>query len=164
MNVEVIFGSLLDVQADAIVNPANSGGWMGGGVAGVIKRAAGVEVEQEAIACAPIPIGEAAATSGGKTKFKKIIHAPTMTRPAERIPVENVALATRAALALADEEGLETLAIPGMGTGVGRVSPADAAEAMLREIRAFRARRIKKIILVDINEEMVRAWRDRLGD
>ncbi len=43
MQSEVLLGSLLEVKADAIVNPANSYGYMGGGggVAGVIKRAGG---------------------------------------------------------------------------------------------------------------------------
>ena len=42
MSVEV--GDLLDAQVDAIVNAANSQLWMGWGVAGAIKRAAGSEV------------------------------------------------------------------------------------------------------------------------
>jgi O-acetyl-ADP-ribose deacetylase len=163
LEIEIRKGSILEVEADAIVNPANSHGWMGGGVAGVIKRAAGPEVEKEAIAQAPIPVGKAAASSGGKTKFKAILHAPTMTEPSEHIPVKNVSLATRAALALADQKGYHTIAIPGMGTGVGAVEPAAAAQAMLDEIRSFKPSKLKKIILVDVNDEMVSAWRKALS-
>jgi O-acetyl-ADP-ribose deacetylase (regulator of RNase III) len=163
LEIEIRKGSILEVEADAIVNPANSHGWMGGGVAGVIKRAAGPEVEKEAIAQAPIPVGNAAASSGGKTKFKEILHAPTMTEPSEHIPVQNVSLATRAALALADQKGHHTIAIPGMGTGVGAVEPDAAAQAMLGEIRSFKPSRLKKIILVDVNDEMVSAWRKALS-
>jgi len=159
LEIQIRKGSLLDVEAEAIVNPANSQGWMGGGVAGVIKRAAGVEVEKEAIAQAPIPVGKAATSSGGKTKFRAILHAPTMTNPAERIPVKNVSLATRAALELADQNNYHTIAIPGMGTGVGAVEPTAAAQAMLSEIQSFKPSRLKKIILIDVNDEMVSAWR-----
>ena len=124
-------GSILEVNAEVIVNAANSLGLMGGGVAGVIKRAAGAEVEQEARGQAPIQVGTAALTSGGKTKFSGIIHAPTMAQPAMRIPADNVALATRAALALADEKGFTSVAVPGMGTGVGGVAHGEAAERMI---------------------------------
>jgi len=86
-----------------------------------------------------------------------------MTEPAERIPVKNVSLATRAALELADKKSYQTIAIPGMGTGVGAVEPTAAAQAMLGEIRSFQPSRLKKIILVDVNDEMVAAWRKALS-
>ncbi|MBI3014850.1 MAG: macro domain-containing protein, partial [Candidatus Tectomicrobia bacterium] len=104
MEIEVQQGSILEARADAIVNAANSQGVMGGGVAGVIRRAAGKEVEEEAVAQAPIPVGSAALTGGGKTRFRGIIHAPTMPQPAQRIPAENVYKATAAALRLAEEK------------------------------------------------------------
>ncbi len=153
---------LLDVNADVIVNAANSHGIMGGGVAGAIKRAAGVGVEQEAMAQAPIPIGQAVLTSGGRTTFKGIIHAPTMPEPGMRIPAENVAQATKAALALADARGFASLAIPGMGTGVGGVDPADTARQMVRTIRAFGAHSLQQVMLVDIDPAMIAAWRNEL--
>jgi O-acetyl-ADP-ribose deacetylase len=160
MKIEVVQGSILDVEADAIVNPANSGGSMGGGVAGVIRRAAGSEVEEEAIKSAPIPVGSAIVTKGGASRFSGIIHAPTMTRPAEAIPVENVRKATRAALQVAEEKKIERIALPGMGTGVGRVSPKEAARVMVEEIAAFKGRSLQKVILVDVAPEMVSAWRE----
>ena len=40
---------LTKLEVDAIVNPANSSGTMGGGVAGAIKRAGGGEIEREAM-------------------------------------------------------------------------------------------------------------------
>lgn len=161
--IEVVQGSILEVDVEAIVNPANSRGEMGGGVAGVIKRAAGQGVEDEAVAQAPIPVGQAVLSSGGKTRFKAILHAPTMVRPAERIPVQNVAAATRAALRLADERGFTSLGMPGMGTGVGAVPPDDAARAMAAELVAFTPTRLARVILVDVLPEMVEAWRRHLS-
>jgi O-acetyl-ADP-ribose deacetylase (regulator of RNase III) len=48
-----------------------------------------------------------------------------------------------------------------MGTGVGGVSHQAAAEAMLRAIKEFEneAKSLKKIILCDIDKEMVEAWK-----
>lgn len=163
LQVTVIQGSILEVDAQVIVNAANSHGVMGGGVAGVIRRAAGAEVETEARQQAPISVGQAVLTSGGRTRFEGIIHAPTMLEPAMRIPPANVALATRAALALADERGFVAIAIPGMGTGVGGVSPNDAASTMLKEIRTFVPRTLRSVTLVDVDPAMMQAWRENLS-
>jgi O-acetyl-ADP-ribose deacetylase (regulator of RNase III) len=163
VTITVAHGSILDVDADVIVNAANSLGIMGGGVAGVIKRAAGQEVEDEARRQVPIPVGTAVLTSGGTTKFKGIIHAPTMPRPAMRVSASNVALATKAALALADQHEFQSIALPGMGTGVGGVAHGDAAAMMIREIQGYSPRSLKWVILIDVDEAMVAAWRARLA-
>lgn len=163
LEVQIMQGSILDVEAQVIVNAANSYGLMGGGVAGVIRHAAGPAVEREARQQAPIPVGMAVLTSGGKTSFQGIIHAPTMPEPVIRIPAKNVAQATRAALQLANSKEFTSLAIPGMGTGVGGVSPIDAAKHMVNEIRAFSPKTLTKIILVDIDPAMVQAWRNQVS-
>ncbi len=163
IQIQIIQGSILDVDTQVIVNAANSHGMMGGGVAGVIRRAAGSVVEQEAMRQAPIPVGTAILTSGGKTSFKGIIHAPTMLEPAIRIPPENVAHATRAALQLADSERFTSLAIPGMGTGTGGVSPINAAQHMLNEMLSFSPQHLKNVVLVDVDAAMVQAWQDRVS-
>ncbi|GAH84142.1 unnamed protein product, partial [marine sediment metagenome] len=122
MSIIVKLGDLTQINCDAIVNPANSFGYMGGGVAGAIKRVGGAEIEKEVVNKAPIVVGKAVSTSAGRLPCKYVIHAPTMKRPAMRIGVENARLATQAALRLAKEMGLSSIAIPGMGTGVGGVS------------------------------------------
>ena len=94
--------------------------------------------------------------------FQGIIHAPTMAKPAMRIPADNVGKATRAALTMADEQGYSTLAIPGMGTGVGGVLPADAAARMIKEIKSFVPRLLTRVILIDVDPTMVKAWREQL--
>ncbi|WP_333784060.1 ADP-ribose-binding protein [Thermocrinis sp.] len=162
MHIQVIKGSLLEVDADVIVNPANSLGLMGGGVAGVIKRFGGKEIEEEAVRKAPIEVGNAILTSAGSLKFKGVIHAPTMEEPAMATTEEKVRKAVRAALKLADELGFESLAMPGMGTGVGRLPKDISARAMIEEIKAFSAKNLKKVILVDLDEKMVKAWRENL--
>lgn len=135
--IEVIKGDITRVNYEAIVNPANSYLVMGGGVAGAIKRAGGKEIENEARRFAPIPVGEAVITGAGKLLAKYVIHAPTMERPAMRTTLEKVRLATRAALKKAEERGIKEIAFPGMGTGVGGVSPYDAAIVMVKEITDF---------------------------
>jgi O-acetyl-ADP-ribose deacetylase (regulator of RNase III) len=161
MTVVVEKGDLTQIDCDAIVNPANSFGYMGGGVAGAIKRIGGIEIEKEAASKAPIEVGKAVATTAGTLPCKYVIHAPTMKQPAMRIDVENVKLATQAALELGIELNLKTIAIPGMGTGVGRVPVEDAAEAIVGIAKEFE-NKFEKIILIDRNEEMVNSFNSYL--
>lgn len=159
MSIIVIKGDLTQTECDAIVNPANSFGFMGGGVAGVIKRVGGIEIEKEAISKAPIPIGKAVATTAGNLPCKYVIHAPTMKQPAMRIGTENVKLATKAALELGVKLNLKSIAIPGMGTGVGGVPTHEAAKAMVNIAKEFE-NKFEKIILIGIHEDLVKSFRN----
>lgn len=161
MSIIIQKGDLTQIICDAIVNPANSYGYMGGGVAGAIKHIGGIEIEKEAISKAPINVGSAVATSAGKLPCRFVIHAPTMKKPAMKIGVENVKLATKAALDLAYELKLKSVAIPGMGTGVGRVPEEEAAEAIVTISKEFE-NKFEKIILIDRNNSMVETFKNFL--
>lgn len=158
--IDVRRWNLTEQVADAICNPANSLMYMGGGAAGALKRAGGEEIEREALKHAPVPVGKAVATTAGKLQARWVIHAPTMERPAMRTTTEKVYLATKAALECAQEAGAESIVIPGMGTGVGGVSPQAAAKAMVRALKEFASitTSLTKITLCDLSDEMVRAW------
>ena len=106
---------------------------MGAGVAAAIKRKGGVIIEEEAIRQGPIDVGEAVLTTGGNLMATHVIHAAVMG-PDLKTDADQVAKATRALLALADKHRITSLALPGLGTGVGHVPPALSAEAMLREV------------------------------
>jgi O-acetyl-ADP-ribose deacetylase (regulator of RNase III) len=161
--IVVLKGDLTQMEADAIVNPANSSGSMGGGVAYCIKKAGGDIVEKEAIRKAPIPVGKAVITAGGTLKAGYVIHAPTMKSPAMRIPAENARLATRAALGLAITKGLKTIAFPGMGTGVGGLGYEEAAKVMIAEIEKKLAR-FEYVYLVCMDDGFMSACRRALDE
>ncbi len=163
VEIEIRQGSILEAGTESIVNAANSIGVMGGGVAGVIRKAAGESVEREAIKKGPTPVGKAVVTTAGQLPFKGIVHAPTMERPAMLIPPSNVGRATNAALHAAEHEKFVSLALPGLGTGVGGVSAAEAAREMVKAITALKNKHLKKVVLVDISGEMVQAWREALN-
>ncbi len=163
LRFRVIKGDITRVKADAIVNPANSLMVMGGGVAGALKRVGGTVIEKEALRYAPVPVGKAIATTAGKLDAKHVIHAPTMERPAMRIGIDNVVKAVHAALVKAEELGVDCIAFPGMGTGVGGVDPKEAARAMIDEIIGFWGEKKGKcIILVAFDEELYRAFMEAL--
>jgi O-acetyl-ADP-ribose deacetylase (regulator of RNase III) len=84
-----------------------------------------------------------------------------MNQPAMRIGVDNVQLAIRAALKKAEELKIKTIAIPGMGTGVGGVSENDAARAMINVTKEFEDK-FEKIMLIGFNDSLIKAFYDYL--
>ena len=163
MQIIVEQGDLTKKKVDAIVNPANSAGLMGGGVAGVIRRIGGAAIEEEAVKHSPIPIGKAVLTTGGNLPCQGVIHAPTMVRPAERATGEVVQKATEGALQCAEEAGLSSIAFPGMGTGVGRLPLDVAAETMVSGIRAHPAKKLSHVYLIGFEKEMVEAFQNAVA-
>jgi len=160
--IEIRKASITTCQVDAVVNPANSFGFMGGGVAGVIKAVGGQIIEDEAISQAPVQVGDAVITSAGDLVCHKIIHAPTMHNPAERTDAHKVFCAAKAALELADKQGFGSIAMPGMGTGVGGLNKLEAAKAIVKAIKCIKFKSIEKILLMDIDEEMIGAFEKAL--
>ncbi|GAA4841045.1 macro domain-containing protein [Saccharopolyspora rosea] len=133
-------GSVLDLGIDAVVSPANSYGWMRGGIDAVYARAF-PEVEQQVRSAVlayhggELPVGEALLVPTGVPNPIWLFSAPTMREPGERLPADTVHpyLAARAVLRLWADGVLEngapvrqvvrSVAMPGLGTGVGGVPP-----------------------------------------
>lgn len=156
-------GNIIDETSDAIVCPANSFNHMRGGVAAVIRKAAGDIVEQDAMALAPVSVGKAVLTTGGLLKARYVIHAPTMRLPVEHCDVTKVKKAVLAALTCAEQHHLSSISFPGMGTGTGEVSYVDAADAMVTEIKAYldeNDSELTLIVLVAYSDEFYRCVLD----
>ncbi|MFB3879916.1 MAG: macro domain-containing protein [Armatimonadota bacterium] len=162
----LVQGDICDRDADAIVNAANNELWMGGGVAGAIKRRGGQEIEQQAMAQGPIAIGESAVTAGGKLRARYVIHAAVMGQEL----VTNASLirkATLSALGKADELGLKIISFPALGTGVGGFPIGDCARIMRKAVsdHAGAGTRIEVVELVlfgrEAYEEAARALSER---
>lgn len=162
LEIEIQQGDITKVKADAIVNPANSFGWMGSGSAGAIKKAGGEEIEKEAVDNAPLEIGRAIKTTAGKLPHQAVIHAPTLESPTEKAQSYNVAISVKGALFLADDQKFKTIAMPGMGTGVGGFPEKEAAKVMIKELKNFQPMNLEKVILIDIDEKVVKAWQANL--
>ncbi|RLE50371.1 MAG: macro domain-containing protein [Candidatus Methanomethylicota archaeon] len=163
VEVEVKRGNIVEEEVEAIVNPANSYMIMGGGVAGAIKKAGGDVIEKEARKYAPVPIGKAVATTAGKLRAKFVIHAPTMEKPGPTT-IENVRLATLAALKCADDVKAASIAFPGMGTGVGGLSPSESALAVVKAVKEHvdGGTSIKRIVFVGLGEDVFEAYKEAL--
>lgn len=157
-------GNIADEKVDAIINPANSHGLMNGGVSKAIKLVGGAVIEVEAVRRSPIPIGSAIITEAGMLSCIYIIHSPTMELPTSASNEENIRKAVVAALKSADDNKLSRVAMPGMGTGHGRFEPIDAAKIMIDEIKSFKALHLKEVVLVDLSEAMISAFKDAMKE
>ena len=147
--LEVVEGDITQADTDAIVNAANNHLWMGAGVAGAIKRAGGPEVEREAVAKGPIPVGSAVETTAGNLPHQYVIHGAVMGQDLQT-DESLIAGTTKSCLELADRLGLASVALPAFGTGVGGFSLDDCATIMVREVVDFatQAKSVRRVALV----------------
>jgi len=152
VQLEVREGDIAAVEADAIANAANDRLWMGAGVAGALKRAGGEEIEREAVAKGPIPLGTAVATTAGRLAARYVIHGAVMGQDL-RTDADLVRRTTRACLALADELGCASLALPAFGTGVGGFPLEECARIMVEEARRFEATALERVIFAVFGAE-----------
>ena len=158
----MIEGDIATCDVDAVANAANDHLWMGGGVAGALKRAGGEEIEREAVAKGPIQPGDAVATGAGHLRAKHVIHAAVMGQD----PATNAMLverATRRTLEVADDLDAESIALPAFGTGVGGFPLEDCAELMVRAVREYRPRTLKRVVFAVYGPEAERAFRAATG-
>jgi len=138
VKIEVYQGDITQLELDALVNAANNRLWMGGGVAGALKRVGGKEIEDEAVKKGPIPVGEAVVTGAGKLKARYIIHAAVMGQDL-KTDAEKIRQATRNSLLRGDELGIKSLVFPALGTGVGGFPLDECARIMISEVRQYSA-------------------------
>jgi O-acetyl-ADP-ribose deacetylase (regulator of RNase III) len=134
--LEVVQGDITECAVDAIVNAANNYLWMGAGVAGAIKRKGGQAIEDEAVRQGPIAVGEAVVTGAGSLKAHHVIHAAAMGQDLIT-DAELIRQATVNSLKRATELGLESLALPALGTGVGGFAVDEAAHVMIEATGVF---------------------------
>jgi O-acetyl-ADP-ribose deacetylase (regulator of RNase III) len=143
--LEVIEGDITALEVDAIANAANNHLWMGGGVAGAIKRAGGEEIEREALQQGPIEVGDAVATSAGKLPARWVIHGAVMGQDLQT-NAELVHRTTESCLRVADELGAQSLALPAFGTGVGGFPLEEAARIMVEAVGAHGPSSLKRVV------------------
>lgn len=143
-DVAVVEGDLTALEVDAIVSPANSFGFMDGGVDYAISVRLGWELQerlQALIKTLPegeLLIGKALVLDTGDATIPFLIAAPTMRIPTNfGIPGSvNAYLAMKATLIAAKaDERIQSIAIPGLCTGCGRMKPEIAAHQMLQAYR-----------------------------
>jgi O-acetyl-ADP-ribose deacetylase (regulator of RNase III) len=152
--ISVVRGDIAEQETEAIVNAANNHLWMGGGVAGAIKRKGGVEIEQDAMAKGPLAVGDAVSSIAGALKSKRVIHAAVMGQDLQTT-ADFIKKATQRSLVVAEAEGLGSVSFPALGTGVGGFSMHHCASIMIGEVIDFmiRSKVLREVRFVLFDDE-----------
>jgi O-acetyl-ADP-ribose deacetylase (regulator of RNase III) len=134
--LELIQADITELDVDAIVNPANEDLQLGTGVAGAIRKQGGPSIQEECDRIGHTPVGTAVMTGAGDLGVKQVIHA-VGPRYGEGDDDRKLASAVRASLALADRNGLRSIALPAISTGNFGFPIDRAARVMLTEIHRY---------------------------
>lgn len=164
-SLEVIEGDITEYDGDAIVNAANNHFWMGGGVAGAIKRKGGQVIEEEAMRQGSRPVGQAIVTAAGSLKAGHVIHAAVMGQDLNTNS-SAILTATRSSLTLAESHKMSSLAFPALGTGVGGFPLDEAAEIMIGAARDFlrTSKSLVRVTFVLFGSEAYDVFAGKLGE
>lgn len=151
--VKTYMGDITQLAVDVIANAANSDLWMGSGVAGAIKERGGEEIERKAISMGPIRPGEAVMTTAGSLQSKYVMHCAGMP-PGGRATYWKVLSSVQAALNIASENNLRSIAFPAIGAGVGGLGEEQSAKAIADGIYHYAQSpgSVKEITLVGMNK------------
>lgn len=141
-NVEIDEGDIFRRSADAVVSPANSFGFMDGGIDMAYTRRLGWELSaslQDLIHAehdGELPVGQAVILPTHDLDFPWLVSAPTMRVPQDVSGTPNAYLAFRAALRAVREHNMSSAApirsllCPGLGTAIGQMHPDVCARQM----------------------------------
>ena len=154
-------GDITLERVDAIVNAANTTLMGGGGVDGVIHRAAGPALD---VACARLhgcPTGEARLTPGFALPPRYIIHTPgPVWQGGQHNEAQLLANSYRNSLRLAVAHGCQTVAFPSISTGVYAYPVAQAAQVAIATIKTALAQwpQLREVRLVCFDEQTYHAY------
>lgn len=138
MEFEVIQGDIAQESADVLVNAAGTSLQMGSGVAGALRRAAGQEINDEAVSKGSIDLGEVAVTNAYDLDAEWVIHAAAMPHYGDgKATATSIADATRNTLDEAEELGANSLVIPALGCGVAGFGLEEGARIIAEIIHNY---------------------------
>jgi O-acetyl-ADP-ribose deacetylase len=154
--LEIARGDLTREAVDAIVNAANSSLLGGGGVDGAIHRGGGPAILEQCRAIrarrGPLPPGQAVITTAGALPARRVIHTVgPIWHGGAAGEADTLASCYRVSLALADEEGLTSVAFPSISTGafgypIDEAAPV-ALAAIAQTLRTARTVRLVRCVL-----------------
>jgi len=167
--IRVFHGDITRLNADAIVNAANSSLMGGGGVDGAIHRIGGPAILEE---CRRIiarqgscPAGEAVITTAGNLPAKFVIHSVgPVWNGGKSNEGEKLAGCYKNSLQLAVQNNLATIAFPNISTGIYGYPKKEAAVIAIKTVKEFLQTdsSIAKLYFVCFDEENFRLYQSLL--
>jgi O-acetyl-ADP-ribose deacetylase (regulator of RNase III) len=164
--IELIRGDITRINADAIVNAANTSLLGGGGVDGAIHRAAGPELLEECRTLNGCKTGEAKLTRGYNLPARFVIHtAGPVWKGGNHHEPELLNACYTNCLLLAASHGLRSIAFPNISTGVYGFPRHEAATIAISAVRQWLSthQETEKIYFVVFDEENYDIYKEMLG-
>jgi O-acetyl-ADP-ribose deacetylase (regulator of RNase III) len=162
--LEICVADITTLEVDAIVNAANRSLLGGGGVDGAIHRAAGPQLLAECRKLGGCDTGSAKITRGHRLKAKHVIHAVgPVWSGGKKGEDDLLASCYRAALSLAAEHRLASIAFPAISTGVYDFPADRAARVAVGTVAAEMAhapRGIKRVVFCCFSQDSANHHRD----
>jgi len=153
--LRLLVGDITRVEADAIVNAANSSLAGGGGVDGAIHRAGGPSIMRELneirAKIGRCPTGGAVATSAGTLRARWVFHAVGPIYGGRGDEAALLASCYRTCLEMAEERDLHSIAFPSISTGAYRYPMAEAATIALNTVAKHLERsdtKVREVVFV----------------
>ena len=168
MILELLKADITEIQADAIVNAANTSLLGGGGVDGAIHRKGGKAILDECIQIrnkqGGCKTGEAVITTAGNLPSKYVIHTvgPVWNGDKEE-KSKLLADCYKNTLNLAVENGIKTIAFPNISTGIYHFPKDKAAEIAVKAVTNFeRILEMEKVLFVCFDDENYQIYKNIL--
>jgi O-acetyl-ADP-ribose deacetylase (regulator of RNase III) len=166
VKVEVMFGNLV-IQPDlvAIVNSANANLRLGSGVAGAVHTGAGPELEEYCKPFAPLELGKVLLTPGFKLPNRWVIHVRAAHYLHNTEPEHFLEMGLNSVFQLAEENQIESIGIPAIGTGMFKFPPMLAARinARVTQRALAQTRCIKLVRFCVASKEMMQLYASALS-
>lgn len=163
--VEVVREDITRLDVEAIVNAANSALSGGGGVDGVIHRAAGPELLAECRRIGRCPTGAAVITPGYRLCAKYVIHAVgPVWRGGDHREDELLASCYQQAIGIAEAHGIQSIAFPAISCGAYGYPIDRAARVAIDALRAAlpASLSLQRVLLAAYNRQVAAAWEKEL--
>jgi O-acetyl-ADP-ribose deacetylase (regulator of RNase III) len=162
----LMHGNIVEVEADAIVNAANSALAGGGGVDGAIHRAGGPAIMDECRKIGGCFTGRAVATTAGRLKARYVFHAvgPVYGRHSDD---EGLLIsAYQSCLDLAEHYQISSIAFPAISTGVYGYPLELAAPIALRTTiqHIQQPTSLHRVMFVQFSKDAYQAYEAALKD
>lgn len=166
--MKIVLGDITKVQdIEVIVNAANGCGIMGAGVAGAINRSSSGFVGEEAREVCRDNVrepGNVYITGSGYLKrrgIQQVYHAVVMKYPGGPTNLDFVVTALREVMTAATENGVKSIAIPGLGTGIGGLDKQQVAQRMAKVLQQYEGK--IDITVIDQGEEFIGEFNNYIG-
>ena len=128
--IKIVKGELADTDAVAVLRPVSSEWDPVTPATRRLEQAAGVTVIEECQKLEELPVGSAVITHAGELRAEYMVHV-IVRSVFEPVSIAVVRRALQNGLRRLTQWGIDSVAMPPLGTGAGNLDPEDSAQEMI---------------------------------